>query len=83
MLRKTKISVKTLFEHVTLYFLPMVNPDGAERFKRRNFYDIDLNRDASRLQCPEAVILKSVFDSLKADFGFNSTRSKSSIFCWK
>jgi len=60
-----------LFERVTLYFLPMVNPDGAERFKRRNFYDIDLNRDASRLQCPEAVILKSVFDSLKADFGFN------------
>lgn len=60
-----------LFEHVTLYFLPMVNPDGAERFKRRNFYDIDLNRDAARLQCPEAIILKSVFDSLKADFGFN------------
>ncbi len=60
-----------LFERVTLYFLPMVNPDGAERFKRRNFYDIDLNRDASRLQCPEAVILKGVFDSLKADFGFN------------
>lgn len=62
---------KALFERVTLYFLPMVNPDGAERFKRRNFYDIDLNRDASRLQCPEAVILKTVFDSLKADFGFN------------
>ena len=62
---------KVLFERVTLCFLPMVNPDGAERFKRRNFYDIDLNRDASRLQCPEAVILKSVFDSLKADFGFN------------
>lgn len=60
-----------LFEKVTLYFLPMVNPDGAEKFKRRNFYDIDLNRDASRLQCPEAIILKSVFDSLKADFGFN------------
>ena len=62
---------KGLFDRVTLYFLPMVNPDGAERFKRRNFYDIDLNRDASRLQCPEAIILKSVFDSLKADFGFN------------
>ena len=62
---------KALFDRVTLYFLPMVNPDGAERFKRRNFYDIDLNRDASRLQCPEAVILKTVFDSIKADFGFN------------
>jgi hypothetical protein len=60
-----------LFTKITLCFLPMVNPDGAERFKRRNLYDIDLNRDASRLQCPEAVILKSVFDSLKADFGFN------------
>ncbi|MDT3696127.1 MAG: M14 family zinc carboxypeptidase [Ignavibacterium sp.] len=61
----------SLFEKVTLYFLPMVNPDGAERFRRRNFYDIDLNRDAIRQQSPEAIVLKSVFDSLKADFGFN------------
>lgn len=60
-----------LYKRVSIYFLPMVNPDGAERFKRRNFYDIDLNRDASRLQCPEAVVLKNVFDELKADFGFN------------
>ena len=30
-----------LFSKVTLYFLPMVNPDGAERFTRRNFYNID------------------------------------------
>jgi hypothetical protein len=60
-----------LYKRVTIYFLPMVNPDGAERFKRRNFYDIDLNRDALRLQCPEAIVLKKVFDSLKADFGFN------------
>lgn len=56
---------------VSLYFLPMVNPDGAERFKRRNLYDIDLNRDAARLQTPEAIVLKNIFDSLKADFGFN------------
>ncbi len=60
-----------LFSKVSLYFLPMVNPDGTERFKRRNFYEIDLNRDAIRLQSPEAIILKNVFDSLKADFGFN------------
>jgi len=60
-----------LFNKVTLYFLPMVNPDGAEKFKRRNFYDIDLNRDAVRQQTPEAIVLKDVFDSLKADFGFN------------
>ncbi len=60
-----------IFSKVSLYFMPMVNPDGAERFKRRNIYDIDLNRDAARLQTPEAIVLKTVFDSLKAEFGFN------------
>lgn len=54
-----------------IYFMPMVNPDGAEVFKRRNILSIDLNRDASRLQTPEAKILMGVFDSLNADFGFN------------
>ena len=49
----------------------MVNPDGAEEFQRRNIVEIDLNRDVVRLQTPEAKILKNVFDSLKADFGFN------------
>ncbi len=51
--------------------MPMVNPDGAEVFERRNSYQIDLNRDAVREQSPEARILKSAFDSIKADFGFN------------
>jgi len=55
----------------TLYFIPMLNPDGAERFQRRNALDIDLNRDAARLQMPEALLLKTMRDSLNADFGFN------------
>lgn len=62
---------ENLFRNVTIYFLPMVNPDGAERFQRRNALEIDLNRDARRLESPESKILKNVFDSLKADFGFN------------
>ncbi len=62
---------KNLFEKTTIHFLPMVNPDGAELFQRRNIFEIDLNRDAVRQQTPEAKILKDVFDSLKADFGFN------------
>ena len=49
----------------------MVNPDGAEVFQRRNIVEIDLNRDVFRQQTPEAQILKNVFDSLKAEFGFN------------
>ncbi len=62
---------KDLLSKVTLYCIPMLNPDGAQVWKRRNAYDIDMNRDALRLQSPEAVILKGVRDSLNADFGFN------------
>ena len=54
-----------------LHFLPMLNPDGAEVFQRRNALGIDVNRDALRLQSPEAKTLKRVRDSLDADFGFN------------
>ncbi|MCK9210295.1 MAG: hypothetical protein M0P61_05585 [Ignavibacteriaceae bacterium] len=60
-----------ILRETTLYFLPMVNPDGAEVFQRRNILEIDLNRDASRLVTPEADILMNTFDSLNADFGFN------------
>ncbi|MBN2731736.1 MAG: hypothetical protein JXR26_04815 [Balneolaceae bacterium] len=60
-----------LLENTSLYFIPMLNPDGAERFERRNVLDIDINRDALRLTSPESQILKSVRDSLNPEFGFN------------
>ncbi|MFP4094576.1 MAG: M14 family zinc carboxypeptidase [Cyclobacteriaceae bacterium] len=60
-----------ILQNVTLHFVPMLNPDGAEVFDRRNAIDIDLNRDALRLQSPESRILKNIRDSLEADFGFN------------
>ncbi|PTX21576.1 zinc carboxypeptidase [Pontibacter mucosus] len=60
-----------LLENVTLYFVPMLNPDGAERYRRHNALEIDLNRDALRLQSPEARLLKSLRDSLNPEFGFN------------
>lgn len=56
---------------LTITFIPMLNPDGAERFQRRNALGIDLNRDAVRLQCPESQLLKRVRDELDADWGFN------------
>jgi hypothetical protein len=62
---------KEILQKLTIYFIPMINPDGAEVYERRNIYQIDLNRDAERLQTPEGKILKDTFDSLKADFGFN------------
>ncbi len=60
-----------ILENVTLHFIPMLNPDGAEIFQRRNAADVDLNRDALLLQHPETMTLKNVRDSLKADWGFN------------
>ncbi len=62
---------KELLSRLTLHFIPMLNPDGAEVFKRRNALSIDLNRDAERVEFPEAKILKAVRDSLKPKFGFN------------
>lgn len=62
---------ETILKNNTLYFIPMLNPDGAERFQRRNALDVDLNRDAARLEMPEAELLKNIRDSINADFGFN------------
>jgi hypothetical protein len=49
----------------------MLNPDGAERFKRRNAQQIDINRDAVRQSSPEGIILKKARDEFNPDFGFN------------
>ncbi len=62
---------KLLAESLTIYLMPMVNPDGAEAFERRNSLQIDLNRDAAAMQSPESKLLKETFDKIKADFGFN------------
>lgn len=56
---------------VTITMIPMLNPDGAQRFQRENALGIDLNRDARRLTTPEARALKSMRERLQADFGFN------------
>lgn len=61
----------TILQNVTVHFIPMLNPDGAEEFERRNALGVDMNRDALRLQSPESQILKNIRDSLDADFGFN------------
>ncbi len=62
---------EAMLSTLKIHFLPMLNPDGAEVFQRRNTLGIDINRDALRLQSPEGQTLKRVRDSLEADFGFN------------
>jgi len=63
--------VSLLRDRISLYVLPMLNPDGAARFQRRTSTKIDINRDALRLATPEARTLKSVRDRLRPEFGFN------------
>ncbi len=68
---RTDPAVRRLLATLTLHIIPMLNPDGAERFVRRNAQSIDINRDALQLQTPEGRILKGVRDRLNPAVGFN------------
>lgn len=60
-----------LLEKLQIHFIPMLNPDGAERHQRENKLNIDLNRDASRVVSPESNILRQIADKVKPEFGLN------------
>ena len=64
-------AVRRILSRLTLHVVPMLNPDGAERFQRRNAQSIDVNRDALRLQTPEGRALKALRDRVLPQIGFN------------
>lgn len=68
---KHKDYSERLKSKITLYIIPILNPDGAKEFERRNYQEIDINRDALRLQTPEGKILKKIRDEIEPDFAFN------------
>ncbi len=69
---RNKLSwVKKLEEKITIRAIPMLNPDGAERFQRRNAQNIDINRDTINLETPEANILLKQRSEWQPDIGFN------------
>lgn len=70
-LHSNEESAQTILSSINLLFLPMLNPDGAARFQRRNAQGIDMNRDALALQTSEARILKQLCEQYKPAFGFN------------
>lgn len=60
-----------LLHKCRIMIIPMLNPDGAERYTRINANGIDLNRDARDLSQPESRILRSVFTEFVPDYCFN------------
>lgn len=63
--------VQKIERAITIRAVPMLNPDGAEFYQRRNLQGIDINRDALNLQTPEARLLKKLRDEWSPQIGFN------------
>jgi hypothetical protein len=60
-----------ILEGTTLLMVPMLNPDGSARYRRRNAQGIDVNRDALNLATPEGRLLKQLRDRFEPELGFN------------
>lgn len=67
----TEPELQHLQEQLSIHIVPMLNPDGAERFQRRTAQDIDMNRDALAQATPEGKLLAALQHELKPDFSFN------------
>ncbi len=57
--------LRSELSHVTLYVVPMVNPDGAEAGTRRNGANADLNRDWGRFTQPETLAVAAAAKSIR------------------
>lgn len=63
--------VARLRERVTLWAVPMLNPDGAQRFRRPNAQGIDINRDAFAWTSPELRALRGLYQRVAPGWAFN------------
>jgi hypothetical protein len=71
MLFLNRCNLTGLLAQLTLYIIPVLNPDGLNNWTRVNANNADLNRDAQDLNQPESVILRQVFVDFKPHFCFN------------
>lgn len=56
-----------LLSHVSLHIVPMLNPDGADVYKRKNAHGADLNRDWLALKEPETRAVRQAIDRINPD----------------
>jgi len=62
---------KNILRHCTIKIVPILNPDGAAVYTRKNANKIDLNRDALDLSQPESRLLRQLYKNFKPDYCFN------------
>jgi hypothetical protein len=68
---KVEDEVKDWLKEVSLKIVPVVNPDGLERYQRRNALNIDPNRDAVRQSSLEIQTLFRVIKEFDPHWCFN------------
>ncbi|MFA7449059.1 MAG: M14 family zinc carboxypeptidase [Weeksellaceae bacterium] len=61
----------SILKSISLHYIPMLNPDGANAYNRRNGYGVDLNRDFIQESSPEIKILKNYVDVFQPNYLFN------------
>jgi len=71
LLRSNDDRAVAILDRFTLRMVPMLNPDGAVRYARRNAQAIDINRDALQLASPEGRLLKALRERFSPELGFN------------
>jgi len=60
-----------LLNSCTVCVVPMLNPDGAERYTRLDSRGIDLNRDVLERKAPESLLLQEVLKTFDPHYCFN------------
>ncbi len=63
--------ISRLLSSISLTIMPMVNPDGADKFTRHNSFGTDINRDATKLNTAEAKALMKHIDFVKPHYVFS------------
>lgn len=62
---------EALFSTISLDFIFMLNPDGSEKWIRRNALEIDLNRDYQKLSSKEFPYLRNIAEKGRYDYALN------------
>jgi hypothetical protein len=60
-----------ILKECTVHCIPILNPDGAEKYTRVNAQDIDLNRDVIDLKAEESKILQNMLKQIDPCYCFN------------